>query len=46
MTVGLTPTEVRVDGRQRGEKENHRGVEYEEKLIPKTRIGSLLKASK
>jgi nitrogen regulatory protein P-II 2 len=35
---GLTVTEVRGYGRQRGKTEVYRGAEYEVKLLPKVRI--------
>jgi nitrogen regulatory protein P-II 2 len=35
---GLTVTEVRGYGRQKGKTENYRGAEYEVKLLPKVKI--------
>jgi nitrogen regulatory protein P-II 2 len=35
---GLTVTEVRGYGRQRGKTEVYRGAEYEEKLLPKLKL--------
>jgi nitrogen regulatory protein P-II 1 len=39
--AGMTVTEVRGHGRQRGHTEIYRGAEYEELLLPKVRIDVL-----
>lgn len=39
---GLTVTEVRGCGRQRGHKEIYRGAEYEVTLIPKVKIEAVI----
>ena len=41
---GLTVTEVRGYGRQRGKTEVYRGAEYEVKLLPKVRIEAAVPA--
>ena len=42
---GLTVTEVRGYGRQRGKTEVYRGAEYEVKLLPKVKLEIILGAS-
>jgi nitrogen regulatory protein P-II 2 len=39
---GLTVTEVRGYGRQKGKKEVYRGTEYEVKLLPKVKIEAVI----
>ncbi|MBU1052713.1 MAG: P-II family nitrogen regulator [Proteobacteria bacterium] len=42
---GMTVTEVKGYGRQRGHKEIYRGVEYETNFIPKIKIETVVDAS-
>jgi nitrogen regulatory protein P-II 2 len=43
--AGLTVTEVRGFGRQKGKTEVYRGAEYEVKLLPKVKIEVVLEAA-
>ena len=42
---GLTVSEVKGFGRQRGHKETYRGAEYQVDFVPKTRIEVVVEAS-
>jgi nitrogen regulatory protein P-II 1 len=43
---GLTITEVRGHGRQKGHKEVYRGMEYEVDLLPKVKIETIISDSR
>ena len=43
---GLTVTEVRGHGRQKGHKEVYRGVEYQVDLLPKVKIETVVAAER
>ncbi len=42
--TGMTVTDVKGYGRQKGHKEIYRGAEYEVDFIPKTKIGIIIEA--
>jgi nitrogen regulatory protein P-II 1 len=44
--TGMTVTDVKGYGRQKGHKEIYRGAEYEVDFIPKTKIGIIVDAEK